>query len=120
GGLYVSYDKGAYWNHINNTSVGQFYTLSLDNEKPYNVYGGLQDNGSMRGSSVKNFDESGDGWKDLMGGDGMYVLSDPRNKDIVYTGYQFGNYYKIDLSKNDYQYITPSRSIGEPALRFNW
>ena len=49
GGMGISYDKGATWRHIENLPLGQFYHISVDNELPYNIYGGLQDNGSWRG-----------------------------------------------------------------------
>lgn len=119
GGLYESYDEGANWRHINNMSVGQFYTVNVDMEKPYNVYGGLQDNGSLVGSSrsVPNRTEK---WERLFGGDGMFVSPDPRNSDIVYVGFQFGNYYRIDRDKGSYDRVAPAHDIGEDVLRFNW
>lgn len=119
GGLYESYDGGAEWRHINNMPVGQFYTVSVDMNKPYNVYGGLQDNGSLRGpsNSVPNRSEH---WTQLFGGDGMFVTPDPRNSDIVYTGFQFGNYFRLNLDNGDRDRITPTHDIGDPQLRWNW
>lgn len=119
GGLYMSYDAGTTWHHINNTSVGQFYTVNVDMEKPYNVYGGLQDNGTLVGSSQSVPNES-EKWERIFGGDGMYVAPDPRNPEVVYTGFQFGNYYRVNRQKNTYDFITPKHEIGEPTLRFNW
>ena len=119
GGLYVSYNGGANWFHINNTSVGQFYTVNVDMEKPYNVYGGLQDNGTLVGSS-KSVPNRTKFWEELSGGDGMFVNADPRNADIVYTGYQFGNYFRADRASGKRSYITPAHDIGEASLRFNW
>ncbi len=119
GGLYESYDGGANWRHINNMPVGQFYTVNVDNDQPYNVYGGLQDNGSLVGpsTSVPNRTPF---WSRLFGGDGMYVSPDPRNSDIVYTGFQFGNYYKINRKTRKSEKVTPMHDIGEPPLRWNW
>lgn len=119
GGLYESYDEGANWLHINNIPAGQFYTVNYDMEKPYNIYGGLQDNGSLTGSSrsVPNRTEH---WDRLFGGDGMYVAPDPRNPDLVYAGFQFGNYYRIERNKGKINKITPQHEIGEDQLRFNW
>lgn len=119
GGLYTSYDGGAYWRHINNTAVGQFYTVNVDMEEPYNVYGGLQDNGVYMGSS-KSVPNKTEDWKHIMGGDGMYVAVDPRKNKLVYTGYQFGNYFRLNLATDEMEYITPRHEIGEPKLRFNW
>lgn len=119
GGLYESYDEGANWRHINNMSVGQFYTVNVDMEKPYNVYGGLQDNGTLVGSSrsVPNRTRK---WERLFGGDGMFVAPDPRNSDIVYVGFQFGNYFKINRQTGKRERITLQHDIGEAKLRFNW
>lgn len=119
GGLYQSYDEGANWLHINNVSVGQFYTINIDNEKPYNIYGGLQDNGTLMGSS-KSIPNKTKKWERVFGGDGMFVAPDPTNSDIVYTGFQFGNYYRVKRSEKDTKSITPAHNIGEAALRFNW
>jgi photosystem II stability/assembly factor-like uncharacterized protein len=120
GGLYQSYDEGASWLHINNVSVGQFYSISVDMEKPYNVYGGLQDNGVRKGSStsIPNRTES---WDGIFGGDGMFVYADPRNSNTVYAGSQFGFYMRLNLEPDGRpSRITPRHDIGEPPLRYNW
>ena len=119
GGLYQSYDEGANWLHINNMPVGQFYTVNVDMEKPYNVYGGLQDNGVLKGSSQSVPNESRH-WEPIFGGDGMYVAADPRNSKLVYTGFQFGNYFRLELDKGKRARITPQHDIGEAPLRWNW
>jgi photosystem II stability/assembly factor-like uncharacterized protein len=119
GGLYQSYDEGATWLHINNMSVGQFYTVNVDMETPYNIYGGLQDNGVLKGSS-KSVPNESKHWEHLFGGDGMYVAADPRYSKTVYTGFQFGNYYRLELDKGKTAKITPQHNIGEPPLRWNW
>ena len=125
GGLNMSYDDGKTWQKLNAPAVGQFYSINVDNEKPYNVYGGLQDNGGWVGPSDYSYSnywqQSGEyPYKSIMGGDGMQMQIDSRNKDIVYTGYQFGNYFRIDRSKNDYKQITPQHKLGERPHRFNW
>jgi photosystem II stability/assembly factor-like uncharacterized protein len=121
GGLYISYDEGAIWSHINNMPVGQFYTVNVDMETPYNVYGGLQDNGVLTGPSrAAGFRGATRDWEAIMGGDGMYVAPDPRNSKLVYTGFQFGNYFRINRANNQRARITPSHDIGEPVLRWNW
>ena len=119
GGLYSTYDGGEIWEHHNTPAVGQFYTVQYDMEEPYNVYGGLQDNGVFFGSSAGTAYE-GNEWERLMGGDGMHIAVHPENADIVYTGFQFGNYYRIDQGKDSFQYITPKHDIGDDPYRFNW
>jgi photosystem II stability/assembly factor-like uncharacterized protein len=119
GGLYMSYDGGANWNHINNMPVGQFYTINVDMETPYNVYGGLQDNGVLRGSS-KSIPNETKHWEMLMTGDGMHVAVDPRNSKLVYTGFQFGNYYRLEPDKNKSGKISPQHDIGQESFRWNW
>ena len=119
GGLYESHDGGINFIHHNVTPVGQFYTVDVDMEKPYNIYGGLQDNGVYTGPSTGSPDDNNH-WERLFGGDGMHVQVDPRNSNLVYTGFQFGNYFKIDRSSNDYTRITPRHEVGEERYRYNW
>lgn len=125
GGINISYDNGDNWIHCNSLPVGQFYAVNVDMEKPYNVYGGLQDNGVWKGPSDYTFSP---GWysngrypyERLMGGDGMKVAIDTRNNDIVYTGYQFGNYFRINTANGKRVYVTPSHELGEAPYRWNW
>ncbi|MEM7036369.1 MAG: glycosyl hydrolase, partial [Bacteroidota bacterium] len=118
GGLYTSYDRGAHWTHINNLSVGQFYTVMVDMQTPYNVYGGLQDNGVLKGSS-RSVPNRTDHWEFVFGGDGMYVVTDPKHPGLVYTGFQFGHYFRIPKSGPP-KYITPKHDIGKAKYRWNW
>ena len=125
GGLNMSYDDGETWEKLNVNPVGQFYTVNVDNEMPYNVYGGLQDNGVWVGSNTatinKRWQQSGKNpFVSIMGGDGMQIQIDNRNSNIVYTGYQFGNYYRIDRETNSQKYIQPKHQLGENPYRFNW
>ena len=117
GGLYQSYDGGAYWIHINNMPVGQFYTINVDMETPYNIYGGLQDNGVLKGSS-RSVPNRTRHWDVVSGGDGMYVAADWRNSRVVYSGFQFGNYNRYDQGKGTR--VTPQHDIGEQPYRWNW
>ncbi|MBR9999479.1 MAG: glycosyl hydrolase [Cyclobacteriaceae bacterium] len=119
GGLYVTYDEGAAWEHINNIPAGQFYTVNVDMEIPYNIYGGLQDNGILYGPSNSVPNETKP-WEYLFGGDGMFVIPDPRNIHRVYLGYQFGNYYRLNTRNGRREFIAPKHDIGEDPLRYNW
>src|SRR5689334_19515812 len=93
---------------------------------PYNVYGGLQDNGVWWGSSASNpgdnsWYQSGENdFKALSGGDGMQVQIDTRDNNTIYTGYQFGYYARIDKTTGDAKDIHPKNDLGEPNFRFKW
>jgi len=119
GGLYESHDGGENFIHHNVVPVGQFYNVAVDMEKPYNIYGGLQDNGVFMGSS-EGTPNDGNPWKRILGGDGMHVVVDPTNSNLVYTGFQFGNYFRVDRSNHSTKRITPKANIGEDRYRFNW
>lgn len=124
GGLNISYDKGKNWVKCNTPAVGQFYAIAIDEEEPYNIYGGLQDNGVWKGSrnyiSGTSWHQSGNySWQFISGGDGMQVALDTKQK-LVFTGYQFGNYFRINNADNSRKYITPKHELGEMPYRFNW
>jgi hypothetical protein len=105
--------------------VGQFYTVQVDDAKPYNVYGGLQDNGVWYASSRT---KPNDDWRitgrnefeEIMGGDGMQVMVDTRDNNTLYTGYQFGNYSRVKLREEDYMDLSVRHTLGERPLRWNW
>ncbi len=125
GGLNMSYDDGETWEKLNVNAVGQFYSINVDNAQPYNIYGGLQDNGVWVGAHTaienKSWHQSGQyPWKRILGGDGMQVQIDQRNHNLVYTGFQFGNYYRVNLETNKRTYIQPKHELGENPYRFNW
>lgn len=125
GGVNISYDHGKNWIKCNSPSVGQFYYINIDNAEPYNVYGGLQDNGVWKGShnyrSGVRWHQTGDyPYETIMGGDGMQIQIDNRNTNIVYTGFQFGNYFRMDLGNEKRKYITPMHELGDSPYRWNW
>lgn len=125
GGVNITYDDGENWIKNNAPSVGQFYYINVDNEKPYNVYGGLQDNGVWVGPNNarenKSWEQSGAyPWKSIMGGDGMQVQIDSRDANIVYTGFQFGNYFRINRETGDNKRLEINHELGETPYRFNW
>ncbi|GAA4273320.1 glycosyl hydrolase [Aquimarina gracilis] len=125
GGVNITYDDGENWIKANQPNVGQFYAINVDNETPYNVYGGLQDNGVWVGAHNNKEDvswhQSGHyPWESIMGGDGMQVQIDNRDSNIVYTGFQFGNYFRLNRAVNKQTYIQPKHELGESPYRFNW
>lgn len=125
GGVNISYDNGDSWLKCTHPEVGQFYYINVDNNEPYNVYGGTQDNGVWMGSHIyKNstrWQSSGEyPYKAIMGGDGMQVQIDIRDNATIYTGFQFGNYFRINKQKKDRTFITPKHDLGQKAYRWNW
>ena len=118
GGVNISYDDGEKWIKCNTPAVGQFYYVAVDMAKPYNIYGGLQDNGVWMGPSTY---EANTRWhssgkypfKSIMGGDGMQVAVDTRDNKTVYTGFQFGNYFRVNTQNGKRKYITPKHELGE-------
>lgn len=124
GGVNITYDDGKNWMKNNQPSVGQFYAINVDYNKPYNVYGGLQDNGVWYGPSdyvaSKQWESTGNyPYKMIGGGDGMQVQIDDKNK-LVYSGSQFGYYYRYNLDTKERLSIHPKHQLGDSPYRYNW
>lgn len=121
GGVYRTYDRGQSWTMFRNLSLAQFYHISYDMEEPYNIFGGLQDNGSWiapsrtAGGGVQNRNWASTGW-----GDGFWVIRDKADKNIIYFEYQGGNAIRRHISTNETKAITPFEEAGEKKLRWNW
>jgi hypothetical protein len=120
GGLNITYDRGLSWQKINNLPLAQCYTIALDNETPYNIYSGLQDNGVNRGPATFKLGDTENIWKMLIGGDGAFVQPEPGNPSCVYAEFQFGSIYRLDLKNNDEKSIQPSPMDKTAPYRFNW
>ena len=126
GGCNITYDDGEHWFFANTPAVGQYYAVTVDNDKPYNVYGGLQDNNVWYGPSNNEDDEewqsTGDySFKPLVGGDGMQAQVDMRDNATTYAGSQFGFYSRLNRkTRGDRKSVRPYHELGEKPLRFNW
>ena len=128
GGANITYDNGKHWFKLNTPSVGQFYAIDVDNAKPYNVYGGLQDNGVWFGpSTTRDADqwnyENPYPWKNLGGGDGMQVQVDTRDNKTVYSGSQNGFYTRRNADSSGRRsgaLVYARNDLGEQQLRYNW
>ncbi len=121
GGIGISYDEGKHWNFVQNLPLGQYYHISVDLENPYNIYGGLQDNGSWRGPSrvlqgtaIYNFHWQSVGW-----GDGFGTLPIPRDPKLGYSMSQGGWLVRFNTVTGEQKDIRPPAPSGV-KLRFNW
>ncbi|SEF65763.1 VPS10 domain-containing protein [Algoriphagus boritolerans] len=122
GGLNISRDMGKTWYFAEGIPVGQFYHINVDNEIPYNVYGGMQDNGSWTGPA---YHWRVDGirntyWQEVSFGDGFDVVSHPADSRYGYTMSQGGNVSRFDKLTGHNRTIRPTHPDKEVFLRFNW
>lgn len=135
GGLSMTYDYGKHWNTLNQPglSVGQFYTVAVDDAKPYNVYGGMQDNGIWWGPSDNNeisFNSFSADYRNvgrypyqkIWINDGMDIQVDTRDNETIYCGSQFGSDYgRINkLGSEPGIRFNLRYLLGERPLRWNW
>jgi len=120
GGVYQSFDRAGHWRFVRALPVSQFYQVSFDMDEPYNVYGGLQDNGSWTGPSSGVGGISGADWKNIGFGDGFYAFRDPTDSGYVYVESQGGNIVRTRLATMEFRDIKPQPGEGEPKYRFNW
>jgi len=121
GGVAISRDRGQTWRFVTNLPLGQFYHVAVDDAVPFNVYGGLQDNGSWRGPSdvwegggIRNHH-----WRFLAFGDGFDTRPDPVLEDVGYAMAQEGYLVRWHLQTGETLEIRPLHPEGE-ELRFNW
>ncbi len=121
GGMAISRDRGKTWRFIENLPLAQFYHINYDMQRPYNVYGGMQDNGSWQGPSMvyKRGGIKNEYWKEVSFGDGFDVVPDPTNPLEGYTMSQQGNVQRYNTQTGFGKFIQPVHPDGE-KLRFNW
>lgn len=120
GGFYVTYDRGQNWDHINTAAMGQFYHVAIAPTKPYQVYGGLQDNGSWGGPAIGlSGGVINEDWISVGGGDGFVCRVDPEDTDVVYSESQNGSIRRRNLRTGEGASIRPRPEEGQ-EFRFNW
>ncbi len=119
GGLWMSHDGGNKWWKLDNLPVSQFYHVSVDDDDPYHVYGGLQDNSSWVGDSAYPGGITPSRWEALYTGDGFWIFPDPADRNFVYAEYQGGNLARVDRRTLSARAIQPKAGAHE-KLRFNW
>ena len=122
GGLNITKDGGKSWRFIGNIPVAQFYHINVDNEFPYNVYGGMQDNGSWRGPAYvwKAQGIRNSYWQEISFGDGFDVVPDKDDARYGWSMSQQGSVVRYDyLTGNNYS-VKPTHKDANVKLRFNW
>ncbi|MDH4067141.1 MAG: glycoside hydrolase, partial [Acidobacteriota bacterium] len=122
GGIGISYDRGVKFLYVSSLPVSQFYRVATDNAHPYNVYGGLQDNGCWMGPSA-SWTSSGvlnEHWARLCGGDGFNAIPDPKDPRIVFSSSQFLGLQRNDTRTWQSQDIRPGDPTGAIGDRRNW
>ncbi len=120
GGVYYSLDRGVTWMFVYNLPVGQFYHVAADNKTPYNMFGGLQDNGSWMAPSAAPGGVNNSSWQFIYGGDGFWTVPDLADNNVAYAESQGGNLGRIDLTNFKSVDVTPQRAKGDEKLRWNW
>jgi len=120
GGLWFSYDAGSRWVKNENLPVSQFYHVSVDMARPYNVYGGLQDNSSWVGPSEFPGGITNHEWVNMYGGDGFWMFADPTDPDYLYAESQGGYIGRVNRKTHESRGIQPLPRYKEKKLRFNW
>ncbi len=120
GGVYRTWDGGTNMEIVENLPLSQFYHISVDNAEPYNIYGGLQDNGSWYGPSSSPGGVEARDWNSVGYGDGFRVLKHP-TKNIIYSEMQGAeNVWRYDVERNLTKTIQPLQVSEDQKLRWNW
>ena len=126
GGLLVSWDRGDTWLHLNNLPIAEFYCIHLDNEQPFRIWGGTQDNASFVGpATARHENGKEDLWEQVFldpwsGGDGFETFPDPNDPTVFYFSQQNG-----DLKRGTLGDIRSSKRIKPGSNRdtkhdFEW
>ena len=122
GGMNITKDGGKTWRFIGNLPVAQFYHINVDNEFPYNVYGGMQDNGSWRGPAyvLRAQGIRNSYWQEISFGDGFDVVPDRDDSRYGWTMSQQGYVSRYDWQTGNNYMVRPTHQDPDVKLRFNW
>ncbi|EDM44665.1 hypothetical protein SCB49_13875 [unidentified eubacterium SCB49] len=122
GGLNITHDGGKTWRFIGNLPVAQFYHINVDNEYPYNVYGGMQDNGSWKGPAYvwKAQGIRNSYWQEISFGDGFDVVPDRDDSRYGWSMSQQGSVSRYDSQTGNNYTVKPTHPDPKVTLRFNW
>ncbi len=124
GGVYQSYDKGHSWIHYNNIPTGEFYHLAAEQDPPYRLLGGTQDDATVIGTLKPNSDFIYN-WKYLWidawsGGDGCISAFDPFDKNIMYFSMQEGATQRLQVDNGNVTDIRPKVDDTTVTMKYNF
>ncbi len=120
GGIWYSFDGANNWWKGENLPISQFYHVSLDMARPFNVYGGLQDNSSWVAPSQFPGGIANSNWENMYGGDGFWMFLDPSDTDYIYAESQGGAIGRVNRKTHEVRDIKPLPGYKEGKLRYNW
>ena len=121
GGINISYDGGATWRDLDNLPIVQFYNVAVDNAKPFNVYGSIQDNNSWKGPSNHRPGRNERlNWRRIPGGEASFIQLDPDDENILYSESFYGAIMRSELDSGKTKSIKPKPAKGDPLLRGQW
>lgn len=122
GGIAITRDRGKTWQFDEKLPLGQFYHINVDDRLPYNIMGGLQDNGSWHGPSYlwSSMGIRNSFWQSVSGGDGFDVMPDAEDPNWVYAMSQGGNVARYNIATGERWGIRPPTTASGERQRFNW
>ncbi|MDH5380243.1 MAG: hypothetical protein OEW75_05285, partial [Cyclobacteriaceae bacterium] len=122
GGLNITRDGGKTWRFVENLPVAQYYHINVDMEYPYNVYGGMQDNGTWVGPAyvLRNQGIRNSYWQEVMFGDGFDAMPDADDSRYGYAMSQQGNVGRFDRETGRVNFVKPTHPDADLRVRFNW
>ncbi len=120
GGVYHSYDRGRSFRHVQSLPLSQYYEVAADRDWPYNVYGGLQDNGTWMGPSRASGGITAAMWTNIGFGDGFHAYPDPGDPNTIYVEYQGGELLRVSRDTGEIREIKPYPGLDDPDYRCNW
>lgn len=128
GGAYISIDAGHTWRYLDNIPIEQFYSVAADDETPYNLCGGLQDNNAWCGpsSTLSRGGVAGADWYTVTGGDGEYAVPAGHGTHLVYVDSQNGSIQRLNVENGMSSFVRPylygvqTMKPADLKYRFNW
>jgi len=129
GGANISYDGGKAWRDFHRGIPAiQFYNVAFDMEKPFNVYGSVQDHSTHRGNvahflpRTRRERRPETRWEGAPGGEGTQIAVDPGNSALEYSSTFYGRLQRSEFKNGMWENkdIYPQPAQGEPEHRGQW